>query len=215
MTAVAVTQQAEPPAKPRLKLYEATSALDAAYALLEASEGELTPEIEEALEKAGATFDGKAENVALMVRELEADAAAEKAQAEAIAQVACAPHLKRASVAANAAKGLKAYLLRELVKAGDGTIEGARKVKGERVSIRVQKNGQPSVKVVGVDAMNMGDFTKRLYESASAVDSNIRGLASVKVEYVLDTKRAVELHKTGAELPPEIVIETGAHVRIS
>lgn len=213
MTAVAVQSdpgEAPVPRPARLKLYEAGAELEAAFELLAEAEGEMTPEIEELLNEAVGNFDEKAERVALAVREYQTTAAAEKAQADAIAQLAVAPHIARAKSAERSADSLKAYLLRELTKAGGE--QGPRKIEGKRVKIRVQKNSQPSVRVVGVELANVGDFFRRLFESAG---EGIRGLVTQRVEYLLDSKRAVELHKAGIDLPTEIVIETGSHVRIS
>lgn len=211
MTAVAVQTdpgEAPVPRPPRLKLYEAGAELEAAFELLAETEGEMTPEIEELLAEAAGNFDEKAERVALAVREYLATEAAEKAQAQAIAQVACAPHLARAKAAERSADSLKAYLLRELTKAGGSdNPANARKIEGKRVKIRVQKNSRPSFRLAVVET----------WQYLSALWSSPGGEAIVEktVDYKLKDAALLERLKSGAELPPEIVVEQGYHVRIA
>jgi hypothetical protein len=120
-----------------LKLYEATDALDIVAEMLAETEGELTPEIEELLARAGADFNAKAERVALKVRELVLEADAVKAEADRLAA--------RARARKNAAESLRAYLCREMQRADRP------KIKGELVSLSVQRN-QP--KLVGADTLD-------------------------------------------------------------
>lgn len=211
MTA-AVAVQSDPGAAPvprpaRLKLYEAGAELEAAFELLAETEGELTPEIEELLAEAEGNFDEKAERVALVVREFLATEAAEKAQAEAISQVAVAPHQKRAAAAKRAAESLKAYLVRELTKAGGSEDPAnARKVATKRVKIRLQKNSRPSFKIAVVETWN---YLASLWSSPGG-----EAIVEKTVDYKLKDAALLERHKSGAELPPEIKVEQGYHVRI-
>lgn len=116
-----------------LKLYEATEALgivddfiaEHADAIL-ANGGALTPELAALLDQADGDFREKAERVALKVRTLEAEAAAIAGEVDRLHQ--------RATVAGNAAKSLKAYLLRCLLETG------TTQVKGTLITIAVQKN---------------------------------------------------------------------------
>ena len=113
-----------------MKLYEATDALEEVRAMLDASEGEWTPEIEAAFAAAEGDFTAKAERVALFVRDRLAMASANTAHAEF--------HTARARTYTRTADGLKAYLHRELERAGKTKVEGT------LVTIALQNN-PPSV----------------------------------------------------------------------
>lgn len=194
----------EPPVRraPHLKLYEATEALDIVHEMIIEAGGELTPEIEELLGLATGDFDEKAQRVALKVKELEATEAAEKAQADSISQTVVAFHLARSRSAGTAAKSLKAYLCRELIKAGGEA--GPRSIKGKLAALRVQKNSKPSVKVTTTDP----SFLERLWALSTR-------WATKKVDYTLNSDEVLLAAKLGEQIPEGIAIEQGYHVRIS
>ena len=97
-----------------LKLYETVAELAGAYALLDESEGEWTPEIEQLFAEAELKLEAKAGAVAAKIREFEAYADAAKAEAKRMSE--------RAKAAENQAASLKRYLLTQLSIAGKTSI---------------------------------------------------------------------------------------------
>lgn len=175
------------PARPRLRLYDHTAALEIAHEWLIESGGELTPEIEALLEEAEEEFGAKAERVALKVRELEAEAKAVKEEADRLAA--------RAKAATNGARSLKDYLLEQCHRAGQLA------VKGKLATVRVQNS--PMAALCTIDPAAVKDDP----EYAPYI-------AEVPVSYRFDAKAAIEAAKAGAELPAGIYTEQKTHVRI-
>lgn len=178
------------PARPRLRLYDHTAALETVHEWLIESGGELTPEIEALLDEAEADFAAKAERVALKVRELEAEAKAVKEEADRLAA--------RAKAAANGARSLKDYLLEQCHAAGQLA------VKGKLATVRVQNS--PMSALCTIPAESMADL-KSDPEYAPYI-------AEIPVSYRFDAKAAIEAAKAGAELPAGIYTEQKTHVRI-
>ncbi len=112
------------------KLYTLAEAYREAMALLEETDGEITPEVEAVLDAAGDALVDKVDAVAAMVRMHEADAERFGEEERFFAR-------KRAA-AEGRARWLKSYLLACLETAGE------KKVKGERFSVTVQASA-PSV----------------------------------------------------------------------
>jgi len=97
----------------------------------------------------------------------------------------------------NAAKSIKGYLKRLLVG------HEIKKVKTPSATISLANNGgRPSVRISDEPKL------EELYQTGSPFVQQI-------VTYRLDTERVLEAVTNGEELPPEILVERGQHVRIS
>lgn len=90
-----------------LHLYEITDRLGEIATLMAESGGELTPELEAELDAAEGALKAKAENIIGLIRDLEGSVATAKAEVERITRI------KKARE--NTVKGLRAYLLRNLL----------------------------------------------------------------------------------------------------
>lgn len=140
---------------PAIRLYEAVDALDAVEQQLEANGGELTPELEQLLDAAYATFEAKVEATAARVRELTLHAGAVKEEADRLAA--------RQKTAEHAADRLKRYL--------EGQLERARRdrVKGTRFTVSLQRNaasliGDLAPELLPVLAQERPELVKVTYE---------------------------------------------------
>ena len=122
-------------------LYELVNLRLAIDAALEASFGEVTPEIEAALNAHEQDFPAKVESVALYICDLEGDAEKIKAEEERLAV--------RRSVVLNRAKNLTAYLARELERAQ------LDRVKGTLKTVAFQNNPPSVVEVVACDQADL------------------------------------------------------------
>jgi len=118
-----------------LKLWELSEELDRIGEEIAEAGGELTPEIEEKLDALEGAFEEKAENIALMVRNLEATSSAVKEEEKRI-------RTYRRSLERQAS-GLKDYLLFFLRR------QGVERVEGTRARIRRQANSRPSIRWLG------------------------------------------------------------------
>ena len=101
---------------PALKLWEIGDKYAEVLDKLEANGGELTPELEAALDAIEDDFDEKVRRVAAMIRNDEALAEAWKKEG--------ALHTKRGTAKANGAKGLRSYLAREMKRVEVTKVEG-------------------------------------------------------------------------------------------
>lgn len=113
MSAVPVPEAVTP--RPTLTLYQASDALQIVEAWLEESGGELTPELESLLVEAHASLTDRTEAVLRVVRNHRALALARKAEAAALTAAA--------KTATATADRLEAYLVRELQRAGQKSVE--------------------------------------------------------------------------------------------
>lgn len=120
-----------------MKLYELTDAYRVLQDRLLEAEGVLTPELEQELAQLDEDLDRKVENVALVVRELEAEAAGVAEEVERLERMKAARD--------HAAKRLKDYLKVQL------TLAGRPKVAGKLVTVQVVKNGVPAITWLGTD----------------------------------------------------------------
>ena len=179
-----------------LRLYEATAQLDVVRDWLIESGGELTPEIEALLGEAGEAFNAKAERVALFIQELLATSAAVKQERERLE--------KLEKSYANGAKSIKAYLQREMERAG------VEKVEGTLAKIRLQ-NSPPSVKCVLDDV----DEDVRQDRLRTAFMDGAEWVIEVPASYRLDTNIIKAYAKSGAPLPEGVTVEQSRHVRIA
>jgi hypothetical protein len=99
--------------------------------IVAAEDGELSPMMEASLDALNVAIDLKLENCCRAVRNLEADAAALRAEAARFAQ--------RAQHAENAVKRLKAYMQLNLEKLGQTRMDAG------LFRVRIQANSQPTV----------------------------------------------------------------------
>lgn len=169
-----------------LKLYEYADALDEIRAQLFDAEGDLTPEIEAALNEAESDFATKAERVALFIRELQSNAKAVKEEATRLSQ--------RAAQYERTAEGLKHYLQREMER-----VEIPR-VDGKLINVRLQKS-PPSV----VSSLSEEDLEYNIPAAYVTV---------VPESFRLNAKAVIEAWKSGAELPTGLGVVQTQHVRI-
>lgn len=178
-----------------LTLYDTTDALLAVRAwfddpehadlLLEAG-GEIPTDLDALLTAAEGAFADKVERVALYVRELTVSATATTEESERLAL--------RAARVEGAIARLRAYLHREMERAGAGRIAS------ERVTVRVQRNSTPSVRVAG-DPVTLPEAW-RVWVAPTAG------------YYRVDTTAIVRAWRAGEAVPETITITTGTHLRI-
>lgn len=167
-----------------LRLYEYADALDGIRAQLFDAEGDLTPEIEAALNAAESDFATKAERVALFIRELQSNAKAVKEEATRLTA--------RAAQYERTAEGLKHYLQREMER-----VEIPR-VDGKLISVRLQKSPPSVVSSLSEDALR---------EIPAAY------VAIVPESYRINAKQVIEAWKDGRPLPAGIEVVQGQHLR--
>lgn len=168
-----------------LKLYEYADALDAIRSQLFDAEGDLSPELEAALNEAEGSFNEKAERVALFIRELQSNAKAVKEEAQRLNS--------RALQYEKTAEGLKRYLQRELER-----VEVLR-VDGKLINVRLQKS-PPSV------------VTSLADEEIKMLPANY--VTHVPEAWRLNKDAAIAAHKEGQPLPFGIEVVQNFHVRI-
>lgn len=176
-----------------LRLYEYADALLAVRAdLLDSEDGELTPDMERALDGAVADFGQKVEQVAFVIRELKAEAKAINDEAERIAQ--------RARRRDKAAARLTAYLQGQLERAD------VPKVERPLVTVRLQRNSAPTVR----HAFTPEQVTD-LY-----LDEGWRPFVRVIPQTCqLDTQAVVAAWKQKQPIPEGVEVVVGHHVRIA
>lgn len=97
------------------------------------AEGGDHPELVDRMERIEATFDVKAESIALLIQELATTAAAIKTEADRLAA--------RARSEQSHADRLKGYLLAQMRRAG------LKRAGGDLASVTIAKNGRPSIAV--------------------------------------------------------------------
>jgi hypothetical protein len=114
-----------------LRLYEIPAALRRIEDEIMEAEGVMSPELEDQLNGVQEQFERKAEYIALLVREAQAEAAAVKAEEDRLKALR--------TRAERRADGLKDYIYRCMLA---GKID---RVDGERARIRIQKNSRPTI----------------------------------------------------------------------
>lgn len=168
-------------------LYELADLRDLIDSALEASGGELTPEIEEALTAWDESFANKAERVALYVCEQDALAGAAKEEADRLYGLAAIRQRKVAS--------LKRYLLAQMERVGKTKIDGVLK------TIAIQKNPASvtgeTVRPLDALYIDVPEFVR--YSPAS---------------FALDRKAIIEAHKAGKPIPDGLAVTQTVGVRI-
>lgn len=196
--ATAKEVQAEKDRRPRiLRLYDAVEALEILddlieehAAIIEANGGDIeaVPAIAELLAFAEGQFETVVERWGLKVRSLTVEAEAAKSEADRLTAIV--------NRKVNAAKRLKEFLKRQL------EVRQITKVTTPLVTVRIQKNGQPSVRAASEGLI------EELYASGSEFIKR-------KETFDLDRDRILAASDNGEELPAGILIEKGSHIRIA
>lgn len=181
-----------------LKLYEHVDAYQVVLDWMEEYEGEivaaggvLPPELEELLEEIEGDLQTKAGRTALVIQNLLANAKAAKGEAERLAALAKSYERQ--------AEGLKAYVKRELERAG------VAKVETPTAKVAIQRNSRPSLRLA--DPARIPEQFK---------------IQPPPPPPVFDGQGAYEYLRDAKLLPAEpgtieldgIVIELGTHLRI-
>lgn len=162
--------------------------------LLDASEGELTPEIAEALDNWSIDFDAKVERVALAVgyEERRAEEAAEEAKR----------YSALAKTRGRRAESLKTYLFDQMKRTGRDKIEGAYR------TVSVQKNN-PSVRPLReLDEASLRDLANVAPFAVKIVPEQVQ----LNKSAILDQARVAGLHPNVAEYV-EIIQTEGLRIR--
>ena len=183
-----------------LALYEQVEALatidawfDEAMPEIERAEGEVPEALAKLLDEQTASFNDKVERVALKIQSDMAEAAAISREADRLA--------RRAKSRKARADYLKRYLHLCLTKAG------VQKVNGLLLNVRVQKNGQPSVRCT---------LTREQLEALYHDEVARFGASIVQkvVDFQLSARMAAQTAAGGGSLPDGIAVEYGTHLRI-
>jgi hypothetical protein len=130
-----------------LKLYDIPIAFARIEAILDAAEGELTPELESELNALEMALEQKTDGICAMIREAEAAVEAYKAERDRL-------ELRR-KVAENRVERLKAYLKDNMERLGRDLVEG------EHFRARIQSNTRPSFRWNGANE-NIPDGFRRV-----------------------------------------------------
>lgn len=116
-----------------MKLYEISTAIRQLTDVDASDTGELAPDAEKQLDALGLLLEQKIDLVCRVIREQQAQAEVFRAEAQRLQA--------RAAVHANAAERLKAYVKQALESLD------MKSIKTELFAVRIQRNGQPSIKL--------------------------------------------------------------------
>lgn len=147
------------------RLWEWTADYEAVVAEIMDAGGELTPELEERLAQVEGAWDTKAERVAQVIRNLEAE---EKLLRDEAARV-----VDRARVRGNAAENLRAYLLREMDRTGRAAVKTPLATIGIGESVRVEYIGDPATLPADLQRVTVkADLTamRRAMQEGASID---------------------------------------------
>ena len=171
------------------KLYELVIGERGALSeLLEETEGELTPEIEQLLADLDLKIDDKLASVGLYIIGQQGEAEQVKIEEGRLAA--------RRKAIERGVSGLKMYAERML------RLAGRDRVKTPRVTIALQAN-PPSVK---------GDLDEGALRSLFMIESQL--VRHRPETFELDRRAALEWHKSGGALPDGLTVEQGQSLRI-
>jgi hypothetical protein len=170
-------------------LYELGQARDVLDEWLEESDGEATPELEELMADLEVQADTKIVNVALYIRE---QLATSLVIDEEIARLT-----KRRDAHKHGADRLKHYLELWMERLGKTKIDT-----DPRAKVSIQLNN-PAVK---------GEIAPDVLAFMFGAGSPI--VRHIPESYALDRRAALELHKSGVELPDGITVERSSSLRI-
>lgn len=155
------------------------------------SEGELTPEIEAALDSWNVTADEKIERVGLYVRE-------QIANADALDNHPIVLEAKRlqarAAMGRKRAENLKAYLLRNMIAWGKSKVEGL------LLTVALQKNSAPAITCDSPETVHAGEQGERFVE--------------VVTDFRLRRDAIIAAWKAKTSLPAGVTVVQGQHVRL-
>jgi Siphovirus Gp157 len=165
-------------------LYEIGSELKRIYAELETNGGELTPDLEVALDAAEPAFDVKVERTALMCRMFAAQRTAVDTEIKRLEA------LKKS--AESAEKALKARILEWMTRLGKDV------VRGTLITPRVQ-NSPAAVR----HALTPTEINRL----------PLRFVRFIPASVELDSREVIAAYNAGEELPPGVSVERGKHVR--
>lgn len=164
-----------------LRLFDIVEELEAIADELYESGGVITPEMEARLDALEGALPEKIDRICSVIQNNARAAEAAKAEADRLAALAKSRE--------NTARGLKTYLLNALQK------RGTHKVMCDRFTVRIQKNGRPSIQ-----------WTKDVAEIPEP-------FRRVRVE--LDGDAAYGEWRSTKQLPEGFAVELGSHLRIS
>ena len=166
------------------KLYELGADLEETIAEIVENEGLLTDELEARLNALDLAFDEKVERVVMAIRAEQARAEMVRNEIRRLAELA-APHDQ-------AADSLKAYLFTQMQRVGK------RKVDMPLAKAWIQKNSRPSIRYAGADPDNLTDLPEELVRTVKHFDG----------------RAAYEAWKAGEQLPENVHVEEGQHLRV-
>ena len=165
-----------------LKLYELGDAYQKIVEQAIENGGEITPELALELDAIGDAFAVKAERTALYIRNLIATATAAQVEADRLRGIA--------GSADRAVEGLKRYLFDNMQRVGQTQI------KTPLISIRIQRNSQPSVSSTLPEDYTLPVWCRR-------------------ITYSLDKGAVVAAWKADpTSLPTGVTISVGSHLRV-
>jgi Skp family chaperone for outer membrane proteins len=163
-----------------MRLYEIPAAYRAIEAQIEELEGELPEDLEAKLDELDEEFERKVEFLAMLAREAKLEAEAWKQEEDRV-------QARRRALEARQ-KRLQDYVQAAMVATGRP------KVSGSKLTVAIQKNSVPTVRV-DLDPTQLPPEFQR-----------------VRVE--ADNAAIRDAAKAGAELPDGVMVEYGSHLRI-
>lgn len=168
-------------------LYALADAREVLDRIVDDAEGELTPEIEAALDALDGAVTEKIERVALYIRERSARGKAVKEERDRLDAI-----VKREE---RTADSLKAYLMRNMERIGKTKVDGL------LAAVAIQANPFSVKTVLDSDTLktHFGEWPF---------------VVEVPASYRIDRDQVLALHKVGESLPDGIVVERGSHIRI-
>ena len=126
-----------------MKLYEIAREYRVLADAIDANNGELTPELSQALDEIGGTFRDKIDSCVKMAREYERKAEAFKAESDRLAD--------RSRAATNAAKRIKEYTRYQMELMGEDRVET------DTFTVSIGVASQPTIRFVGPDVNELPD----------------------------------------------------------
>lgn len=189
--------------------------MDANEDALEAAGGEIPTALAEQLDALDEAFDAKAENVALMIRSLEAHKQMAASEAERLSKLAASY--------GNRAASLKGYLQLQMQKVG------RLKVEGWRCTVALQRNSTCTVRPKDPSHPPADYSYVTVHERIGVVawelltrTLNMAGVAAPQGEVGFDGRAAERALKESGDLPGEpgeyevgsLVVMRGQHLRI-
>lgn len=163
-----------------MRLHEIPEAYRLVEARIEEAEGELSPELEQALDTIEGALEDKVDAIGVLATEAKGRAAFFAEEAKRLAE--------RSRVESNRADNLREYLKKTL------EAMGREKVQGKRFTVRIQRNGIPSI-TFDVPAERLPEPFRIL-------------------TYVPDRDAVKAAWKAGETLPDGVSVVLGRHLRI-